>query len=76
MRTLGWLFGAKKMVKDFEEKFPGKCMICSYHRFGVSHGYVSGEVRLHDCPEVAERVLKRVEKLLSEPPATEEPKHE
>ena len=26
------------MIGEFIARFPGKCIICSYHRFGYSHG--------------------------------------
>lgn len=38
---------AKRMVEGFIRRFLGKCMICSYHRFGMEHGFV----RLNESPE-------------------------
>lgn len=51
-----WLFkfsGGESMQLEFSERFPGRCFICSFHRHGVSHGFIgSGEVlRAHDCLE-------------------------
>lgn len=28
------------MHREFEERFPGECSVCSYHRYGVQHGHV------------------------------------
>jgi hypothetical protein len=30
--------GTEKMVEDFEKHFPGKCVICSYQRYGYANG--------------------------------------
>lgn len=41
-------------IDEFERKFPGKCIICSYHAYGINHGHVkpSEPVSPHDlCPE-------------------------
>ena len=50
-----WITGrsaAEKMVERFVELFPGKCMICSYHRYGLSHGLTADmEPQPHDCIE-------------------------
>ena len=40
---------AKKMVKEFIEIFPNKCLICSYHRFGIDYGLTKGSVKDHKC---------------------------
>lgn len=26
-------------VEQFRQQFPGRCMICSYHRYGYDHGF-------------------------------------
>ena len=42
----------EKMLDEFEERFPGKCPICSYHRFGLTHGYEKKlKPKKHYCPE-------------------------
>lgn len=41
---------AEDMCRDFAKTFPGKCMICSYHRFGRDHGMTTEpEPAPHDC---------------------------
>lgn len=42
---------AKRMVAEFRERFPGRCIICSYHRYGVQNGYTAGPPDPHDCIE-------------------------
>lgn len=43
-----WLFGwfrRRREARDrayvlrFRETFPGRCMICSHHQYGYTHGY-------------------------------------
>lgn len=49
---INWLFTTEDMAKEFEEKFPNKCMICSYHRFGYAQGYTDDPMpEPHDCIE-------------------------
>jgi hypothetical protein len=31
---------AKSMLQEFIERFPGECPICSYHRYGMLHGFI------------------------------------
>lgn len=39
-------------VIEFERKFPDKCMICSFHRYGYELGYLkSDEPEWHVCKE-------------------------
>jgi hypothetical protein len=40
-------------VEDFARHFPGVCMICSYYRYGVLHGFISSECKppAHRCIE-------------------------
>ena len=35
-----WLFcnGNENMIKEWNEQFPGKCIVCSYHAFGYREG--------------------------------------
>jgi len=49
----------EEMVNEFIEAFPGRCMICSYHEYGVREGLTSGKVADHDCIEDVgnERIL-------------------
>jgi len=42
---------AERMVEEFQRNFPGQCLICSYHRYGVMEGHVSGKAKDHDCIE-------------------------
>ena len=43
------------MVEDFQRDFPGKCMICSYHRYGLREGFTSEpEPKPHECCEKQE----------------------
>ena len=42
---------AARVVADFQRQFPGRCLICAYHKFGVQGGYVRGGVPAHDCIE-------------------------
>lgn len=41
----------KQMVAEFPVKFPGRCMICSYHRYGVEYGFTVKPLEPHDCIE-------------------------
>lgn len=54
-RFWGWLTGearARHTVEEFAAKFPGRCMICSMHRFGRNNGYEQRpEPEPHDCIE-------------------------
>ena len=41
---------AERTVARFVKLFPGKCMICSLHRYGVDHGMTRDpEPRAHEC---------------------------
>lgn len=31
---------ARRDAEDFRRKFPGRCMICSYRRYGIDYGHV------------------------------------
>lgn len=41
----------ERMVEEFQRTFPGQCLICSCHRYGVVEGHTSGKVKYHDCIE-------------------------
>lgn len=45
---------SEKDVKAFHEKFPNKCMICSFTRFGIEMGYLpeKEEAEPHNCIEL------------------------
>lgn len=54
---------AKKIVKEFSEIFPGKCFICSYHRFGYEHGMTNKrKPEPHDCIDKGSRDAQIKEK--------------
>lgn len=44
---------SKDMFEGFLVRFPGRCPICSYHRFGLTHGFnVPNQPDPHEnCPE-------------------------
>jgi hypothetical protein len=50
------LFGQSidREVREFAQRFPGRCMICSYHQFGRAYGFVplDGSAKPHHCIEV------------------------
>ena len=41
----------RAFIADFRKAFPHRCMICSYHYYGQSHGHVpeSEVVEAHIC---------------------------
>lgn len=39
------------LCAEFAARFPGKCLICSYHRHGVSMGYTTDPIPPHECCE-------------------------
>lgn len=44
--------GTERMVEEFAERFPGRCMICAYHQYGLREGFTSEpEPAPHDCIE-------------------------
>ena len=46
----------EKMIKEFTEQFPGKCIICSYHAYGIREGIIPySPVEEHNCCENMER---------------------
>jgi hypothetical protein len=49
----------KRMVEDFQRMFPGRCAVCSFHRWGVMEGHERGPVEPHDCIERAEEPISR-----------------
>ena len=38
---LNWVFQDKKMIEEWNEKFPNKCIVCSYHSYGYANGITS-----------------------------------
>lgn len=55
-RMWRWLTGeawVEAMMKDFIEAFPGKCIFCSFHRYGLTHHHVrpGTPVDRHYCIE-------------------------
>jgi hypothetical protein len=52
MRWLKRLLRPRRSLLDlFMERFPGSCPICSYHRYGISHGFLKHTEPLpeHEC---------------------------
>ncbi len=48
------LFGdhTGRVVEEFVERFPGRCMICSMHRYGFQEGHERDpRPKPHDCIE-------------------------
>ncbi len=45
--------GTKGMMEDFEKHFPGKCIICSYQRYGYANGFTNNPMPPPhaNCPE-------------------------
>ena len=47
---------AVALLAEFRTRFPGKCAICAYHRWGIQMGFEgeSSKPKAHDkCPEGA-----------------------
>ncbi len=44
---------SRQFIREFQRSFPGRCIICSYHEYGVSHGHIGfGElVEAHVCSQ-------------------------
>lgn len=45
---------ARHVLDEFVHRFPTRCPICSFHRYGISHGHVdpTEPVPKHEgCPE-------------------------
>lgn len=57
---VGWLVSnhyagraARRTLAEFQRRFPGRCPICSFHRYGLTTGATSEPVPEHrDCPEL------------------------
>lgn len=50
-RNRAW---AQRRIAEHQKTFgPGACPVCSFHRFGLMHGYENHGSRPqeHDCPE-------------------------
>ena len=43
-----------RMLAEFREKFPGRCPVCSYHRYGRLNGYTSptSTPDKHECIDI------------------------
>jgi len=53
-------FGTKRMLDDFMERFPGRCPICSFHRYGFQEGHEKNPIPpFHNCIEASDET-KRV----------------
>jgi hypothetical protein len=53
---LGKMFrrSAQAMLMEFRQRFPGKCAVCAYHRWGINMGYEKKGTKPGDhgnCPE-------------------------
>lgn len=53
---LGWIAWlrwqareTKRLIEGFEQRFPGECVICSFHAYGVREGFCGGPVHRHTC---------------------------
>lgn len=52
-RIIGWIlsFCGESMADEFKREFPDKCMLCSYYRYGLSHGFTTDPPPAHSCIE-------------------------
>lgn len=39
------------MCREFEETFPKRCLICSYHAYGRREGHTTDLMPAHECCE-------------------------
>lgn len=50
-----WLFDRqnRKWLEEFTQAFPDRCPVCSFHWYGISHGYEDpgAPVPAHQCKE-------------------------
>jgi hypothetical protein len=44
-------FSAERLVHEFIRCFPGKCLICSMHRYGAREFGITEPIKPHDCLE-------------------------
>lgn len=60
-RLIDKLLGTDKIVEEFERDFPGKCLICSSHWYGITHGHCHPRepVSTHYCIEEMRRWRKQ-----------------
>ncbi len=44
---------SQEMIDQFQKMFPGECMICSYHRYGLQEGHLKAgsKPESHICIE-------------------------
>lgn len=48
-----WRKSDRVFVEEFARIFPGRCMICSYHRYGYDYGHEKdAKPPSHHCIEV------------------------
>ncbi len=40
-----------RIVSKFRERFPGRCLICSFHNYGVREFFIKTPLPAHDCIE-------------------------
>ena len=51
-RIVGLRPSAERMCREFAIAFPGKCIVCAYHRFGLREGLTREPIPApHDCIE-------------------------
>lgn len=51
-RIVGLRPSAERMCREFASAFPGKCIVCAYHRFGLREGLTrEPSPAPHDCIE-------------------------
>jgi hypothetical protein len=57
--TFNWASrrNARRVLFDFQDRFPDRCPICSYHSYGITHGHLDPEepVPPHRCLENKEK---------------------
>jgi hypothetical protein len=51
-RIVGLRPSAERMCIEFAQAFPGKCIVCAFHRFGLREGLTQEPTpAAHDCIE-------------------------
>ena len=41
----------RKLIAEFKVRFPDRCMVCSFDRYAVSHGFQVAPLEQHACIE-------------------------
>lgn len=56
-----WAGTAERTFREFMRAFPGKCPVCSFHRYGLQYGYEEpGSMPApHACPETNSLTAKK-----------------